>query len=117
MLVRGGAELSKGFFCPMQTQNYLGHDLSRAGKNARPAGSWLRCGAGRVENGCGIFFPCDVLHSGSFCACSRALKNLLKKRYDSRGFPKSSWCFREGFRWVLESSRCAGLGGPGAVLC
>lgn len=37
MLVRGGAELSKGFFCLMQTQNYLGHDLSRAGKNARPA--------------------------------------------------------------------------------
>lgn len=37
MLVRGGAELSKGFFCVMQTQNYLGRDLLRAGKNARPA--------------------------------------------------------------------------------
>lgn len=40
MLLRGGAELSKRlFFCLMQTQNYLGHDLSRAGKNARPAAS------------------------------------------------------------------------------
>lgn len=123
MLVRGGAELSKGFFCVMQTQNYLGRDLLRAGKKCparsrgwRGAGSWLRCGAGRVENGCGIF-PCDGLRSGSFCACSGALTNPLKKCRDSRGFPKSSLWLGDGFRWVLESSWCAGLWGTGLFLC
>lgn len=121
MLVRGGAELSKGFFCLMQTQNYLGRDLSRVGKNARPAavaggklGAGLRCGAGRVENGCGIF-PCDGLRSGSFCACSRALTNPLKKCCDSRGFPKSSLCLRDGFRWVLGEQLVLGALGDRGV--
>lgn len=36
-LERWGAELSKGFCCLLQTQSYLGCDLSRAGKNARTA--------------------------------------------------------------------------------
>lgn len=50
MLVRGRAELSKGFFCLMQTQNYLGHDLSRAGKNARPAA----VSGGELGAGCAV---------------------------------------------------------------
>lgn len=62
VLVRGRAELSKGFFCLMQTQNYLGRDLFEGWKKCparssewRGAGRWLRCGAGPVENGYGIF--------------------------------------------------------------
>lgn len=69
-----------------------------------------------MENGCGIF-PCDGLRSGSFCACSGALTNPLKKCRDSRGFPKSSLWLGDGFRWVLESSWCAGLWGTGLFLC
>lgn len=116
MLLRGGAELSKGFFLPY-TNPELSWPRSFEGwkkcparsRGWRGAGSGLRWGAGPVENGCGIF----SLRSGSCRACSRALTNILKECCDSRGFPESSLCLREGFRWVWESSRSAGSGGQG----
>lgn len=110
--MRGGAELSKGFFCLMQTQE-LSWPRSFEGwkkKKKMPGpqqwlkGSWLL----RVENGCGIFFPCDGLSSGSFCACSRQAA-ILQKCCDSRGVPKEQLVLE---RWVsVGFGEHLGLGG------
>lgn len=62
MLVRGGAELSKGFFSALcKPRTILATIFRGLEKMPGPqpwlegSWSWLRCGAGRVENGCGIF--------------------------------------------------------------